>query len=211
MRSPHSRRGHFQSASMIRREGFYTLMESSASGRGGKTSAQGGGVLQIRVAEVRDAEAIASVINAAFRQAESFLIDRDRVDLGTVLELLRTGIFLVADKAPDNAPDNVADDLGVLCGCVYVEMRGERSYLGLLSVDPLRQKSGLGSKLMNAAEDYCAKAGSRSMDLQIVNLRQENHAFYRRRGYIETGTAPFPPGLNPKLPYHFVKMSKPLT
>ena len=163
--------------------------------------------MQVRVAEIRDAEAIASVINAAFRQAESFLIDRDRIDLETVRELLRTGSFLVADKAADN----VAGDLGVLCGCVYVELRGERSYLGLLSVDPLRQKSGLGSKLMNAAEDYCAKAGSRSMDLQIVNLRQENHAFYRRRGYIETGTAPFPPDLNPKLPCHFVKMSKPLT
>jgi GNAT superfamily N-acetyltransferase len=163
--------------------------------------------LQVRVAEIRDAEAIASAINAAFRQAESFLIDRDRIDLETVRELLRTGIFLVAD----NAADNVADDSGALCGCVYVELRGERSYLGLLSVDPLRQKSGLGSKLMNAAEDYGAKAGSRFMDLQIVNLRKELPDFYHRKGYIETGTAPFPPDLNPKLPCHFVKMSKPLT
>ena len=95
--------------------------------------------------------------------------------------------------------------------CVYVELRGDRSYLGLLSVNPQLQKAGLGSTLMTAAEDHCAKAGSRFMDLQIVNLREENHAFYRRRGYIETGTAPFPPGLNPKLPCHFVTMSKPLT
>jgi GNAT superfamily N-acetyltransferase len=171
--------------------------------------------LQARVAEIRDAEAIASVINAAFRQAESFLIDHDRIDLDTVRELLRTGIFLVADNVADNqaddAADNTADDFGVLFGCVYVELRSERSYLGLLSVDPLHQKSGLGSKLMEAAEEYCAKAGSRFMDLQIVNLRQELPDFYHRKGYIETGTAPFPPGLNPKLPCHFVKMSKPLT
>jgi len=53
--------------------------------------------LQTRVAETRDVEAIASVINAAFRQAESFLIDRDRVDLATVRELLQTGSFLVAE------------------------------------------------------------------------------------------------------------------
>jgi GNAT superfamily N-acetyltransferase len=155
--------------------------------------------LQLRVAEVRDAEAIVSVINAAFRRAENFFIDGDRVDLEAVRELLRKGKFLVAD------------DNGALEGCVYVEPRGERSYLGLLAVDPQLQRAGLGSTLMTAAEDYCAKAGSRSMDLQIVNLRQENHAFYRRRGYIETGTAPFPPDLNPKLPCHFVKMSKPLT
>lgn len=155
--------------------------------------------MQLRVAEIRDAEAIAAVINAAFRQAESFLLDRDRIDLEKVRELLQTGSFLVAD------------DLGSLRGCVYVEPRGERSYLGLLSVDPQSQKSGLGSKLMHAAEDYCAKGGSRFMDLQIVNLRKELPDFYHRRGYTETGTAPFTPGLNPKLLCHFVKMSKPLT
>ena len=83
--------------------------------------------------------------------------------------------------------------------------------MGLLSVDPTKQKSGLGSKLMDAAEDSCAKAGSRFMDLQTVNLRKELPGLYRRRGYIETGTAPLTPGLNTKLPCHFVKMSKPLT
>jgi GNAT superfamily N-acetyltransferase len=112
--------------------------------------------------------------------------------------LLKKGTFLIAD-------DQVA-----LCGCVYVEQRGNRSYLGLLSVDPQRQKTGLGAKLMDAAEAYCAKAGSRHMDLQIVSLRTEMSGFYRRWGYVETGTAPLPPGLNPKLPCHFVKMSKAL-
>jgi GNAT superfamily N-acetyltransferase len=155
--------------------------------------------MQARVAEVRDAEAIVSVINAAFRRAENFFIDRDRIDLEAVRELLRKGKFLVAVEN------------GALEGCVYVELRGDRSYLGLLAVDPQLQRVGLGSTLVAAAEEYCAKAGSRFMDLQIVNLRQENHAFYLRRGYIETGTAPFPPDLNPKLPCHFVTMSKPLT
>jgi N-acetylglutamate synthase-like GNAT family acetyltransferase len=155
--------------------------------------------LQLRVAEIQDAEAIVSVINAAFRHAESFLIDQDRIDVETVRDLLQKGSFLVAE------------DLGVLCGCVYVEPRGDRSYLGLLSVDPQRQKSGLGSKLMQATEDHCAKAGSRFMDLRIVNLRKELPSFYHHRGYVDTGTEPFPPGLNPKLPCHFVKMSKALT
>jgi len=154
--------------------------------------------LELRVAELRDAENVVSVINAAFRKAESFLIDRNRIDLDKVRELLQTGTFLVAD------------DHGLLRGCVYVELRGDRSYLGLLSVDPRHQKSGLGSTLMTAAENYCAQAGSRAMDLQIVNVREELPAFYHRRGYIETGTAPFTSGLNPKVPCHFVKMSKAL-
>jgi hypothetical protein len=64
---------------------------------------------------------------------------------------------------------------------------------------------------MNAAEAHCAKAGSSFMDLRIVNVRSELPTFYQRRGYVETGTEPFTPGLKPKLPCHFVLMSKPLT
>jgi predicted N-acetyltransferase YhbS len=152
----------------------------------------------VRVTNPGDAEAVSGVINAAFRKAEGFLIDRDRIDLKTVQDLFRTGTFLVAEEN------------GVVVGCVHVEMRGERSYLGLLSVNPDGQKSGVGSKLMTTAEDYCAKAGSRFMDLRIVSVRQELPEFYHRRGYVETGTAPFTPGLEPKLPCHFVNMAKPL-
>jgi GNAT superfamily N-acetyltransferase len=155
--------------------------------------------MQVRVAETRDAEGIVAVINAAFRLAESFLLDRDRIDLQTVQGLFQKGTFLVAEDRS-------------LCGCAYVEPRtGNRSYLGLLAVDPRLQKSGLGSQSMNAAEAHCAKAGSSFMDLRIVNVRSELPTFYQRRGYVETGTEPFTPGLKPKLPCHFVLMSKPLT
>lgn len=157
-----------------------------------------GEIFRLRVADIRDAEAIVSVINAAFRKAEGFLLDRDRIDLPAVRELLQRGKFLVAEDE-------------FLCGCVYVEQRADRSYLGLLSVDPQLQKSGLGSRLMTAAETFCDKAGSRFMDLQIVSVRKELPEFYHRRGYFETSTAPFPAGLNPKLPCHFILMSKPLT
>jgi GNAT superfamily N-acetyltransferase len=152
----------------------------------------------VRVAAVKDAEALKNVINAAFKPAENFFIDADRIDLEGVESLFQSGTFLAAE------------DDGRLAGCVYLEVRGERAYVGLLSVDPERQKAGLGSRLMTAAEEYCSQAGCKFIDLQIVNLRTENYAFYRRRGYVESGTAPFPAGLNPKLPCHFVKMSKPL-
>lgn len=154
--------------------------------------------MQVRVAEARDADAIVSIINVAFRLAEGFLIDRDRIDLATVQELLQRGTFLIAEE-------------NCLCGCVYVEPRdSDRSYLGLLAVDPQVQKSGLGSTLMRAAEAHCAQAGSRFMDLRIVSVRKELPAFYHRHGYVESGTEPFSPGLIPKVPCHFVKMSKSL-
>ncbi|HKV79890.1 MAG TPA: GNAT family N-acetyltransferase [Candidatus Sulfotelmatobacter sp.] len=88
--------------------------------------------MQLRIAGKADAAAIMALINAAFRKAESFIIDLDRVDLEVVQSLLAKGEFLVAD------------DEGALAGCVYLELRGERAYLGLLSVDPARQKAGVG-------------------------------------------------------------------
>jgi GNAT superfamily N-acetyltransferase len=155
--------------------------------------------VQMRLAGSQDAESITAVINSAFKKAEAFFIDGDRIDVESVRSLMEKGKFLIAG-------DNDA-----VTGCVYVERRGERAYLGLLSVDPRLQLAGIGSALMKAAEDYCAQAGCHSMDLRIVNLRTENHAFYLRRGYVETGTEPFPSELTPKLPCHFVNMTKALT
>lgn len=154
--------------------------------------------MQFRIAGNEDAERLMDLVNSAFRQAESFIIDRDRIDLEVVQSLLAKGKFLVAG------------DGSALAGCVYLELRGERAYLGMLSVDPARQKAGVGSMLMREAEVYCARAGCRFMDLRIIDLRKDNQAFYKHRGYVETGTEPFPSDLDTKLPCHFVNMSKPL-
>lgn len=43
--------------------------------------------MQLRLAEIHDAGAITGVINAAFKVAESFLIDRDRIDEESVRAL----------------------------------------------------------------------------------------------------------------------------
>jgi N-acetylglutamate synthase-like GNAT family acetyltransferase len=155
-------------------------------------------IMHVRIAMSEEVEAIRDVINAAFRKAESFFVLRDRIDLETVQSLLSKGEFLICEEN------------GTITACVYLEMRGERSYLGLLAVDPSVQKSGLGSKLMHAAEEHCRKKGSKFMDIQIVNLRKELPEFYHRRGYVETGTAPFPEGIETKIPCHFVKMEKAL-
>ena len=153
--------------------------------------------LPIRTASHPDAEAITRLINAAFL-VERFFIDGDRIGLDEVRARLGTGEFLVAEDGDS------------LAGCAYIEVRGERSYLGLLSIDPARQGSGLGSLLVAAAEDRCRGKGCRFMDLQIVNLREELPGFYTRRGYRADGTAPFPAEVPTRLPCHFVKMWKPL-
>ena len=152
----------------------------------------------IRVATSADAPNITDVINAAFRIAEGFFIESNRITVDEVEQSLKKGDFLLTEVD------------GKLNGCVYVEMRGTRSYLGLLSVDPACQQGGLGSLLMQEAEQYCRARGSRFMDILIVNLRDELPPFYRKRGYVENGTTPFPPDVGTKVPVHFINMSKPL-
>jgi GNAT superfamily N-acetyltransferase len=139
-----------------------------------------------------------AVINSAFRVAEEFFCFEDRITLEEVERLFTTGTVLVAEIDR------------VLAGCVYVELRRDRSYLGLLSVDPSQQQGGLGSLLLTAAENYCRELGSQFMDIYIVNLRTELTPFYLRRGYVETGTLPFPPEVQTKHPCHFITMAKPL-
>ncbi len=152
-----------------------------------------------RTAEPADAEGISHLVNAAFRP-ERFFIDADRTNPDKVRALLEKGKFLLAENA------------GALVGCVYVELRGERGYFGLLAVDPAQQRAGTGSRLIDAAEEYCRAAGCRFMDLTIVNLRKELPGYYWQRGYVENGTLPFPDDQHPpKMPCHLVKMSKPLT
>lgn len=152
----------------------------------------------IRVATTVDAARITDVINAAFRIAEGFFIESPRITVAEVEESLAKGDFLLAE----------IDDK--LHGCVYVEMRGTRSYLGLLSVDPSCQQGGLGSVLMQEAEQYCRDRGSRFMDILIVHLRDDLPPFYKKRGYQEDGTSPFPPDVKTILPVHFINMSKSL-
>ena len=154
--------------------------------------------LQLRTAGRADAPALTDLINRAFR-VERFFIDADRITQPEVEERFRTGEFLVLE------------DQGTLAGCLYLEPRGDRAYFGLLSIDPARQGTGLGRKLVAAAEDRSRRLGCAYLDLQIVNLREELPPFYRKLGYVETGVAPFPADVPTKLPCHFVRMSKALT
>lgn len=153
--------------------------------------------LQIRVAEAADALTIARLVNDAFC-SERFFATSDRTDPEKVAALLQKGRFLMVFE----------DD--VLAGCVYTELRGERGYFGLLAVNPRRQRSGIGGRLIAAAEEHCRSGGCRFMDLTFVNVRQELPGYYRRFGYIENGILPFPADQMAKIPVHLVRMSKPL-
>lgn len=151
----------------------------------------------IRVAVSGDIPGLVCLINAAFI-VEQFVFDGDRINARETQAFMESGKFLIA-----------LDSAG-FAGCVYVEIRKERGYLGLLAVDPSRQGTGLGRKLVGAAENYFRAAGCCAVDLRIISQRTPLPALYRRLGYVETGTAPFSPSLQTKVPGHYIIMSKSL-
>src|SRR6185436_1928991 len=157
--------------------------------------------IHIRVATVADAEKLLTVINDAFRVAENFFVKKDRLDRYELTKLINKGAFLAAEEND------------VILGCVYVEPTPDinrRAYLGLLSVDPTQQRGGTGSRLMDAAEEYCRELGCHFMDIRVVNLREELPGFYERRGYTRTGIGEFPPEVVTLVPCHFIEMTKDL-
>jgi len=153
--------------------------------------------MDIRVATAADIPTIERLINAAF-VVERFFKVGDRINADGIRTEQAKGAFLLLER--DRVP----------IGTVYVELRGDRGYIGMLSVDPPRQGGGYGRALMLAAEDYCWRNGAQHADLRIVNLREELPPFYRRLGYVESGTEPFSEPAQATQPCHFLLMTKPL-
>ncbi|WP_191555259.1 GNAT family N-acetyltransferase [Brevundimonas aurantiaca] len=95
-------------------------------------------------------------------------------------------------------PDRVillAHRNGAPIGCVQVARVGDgRTYLGMLTVEPILQASGLGRRLLAAAEaEAVARFAARRMEMTVIHRRVELIAWYERRGYRPTGeTRPFP-------------------
>src|SRR5271163_634118 len=153
--------------------------------------------MSIRQAHDADVAVVVRLINAAF-QVERFFLAADRIAAEEVRSRMERGIFLLLV------------DSGVPLGCVYAELRGERGYIGLLSVEPQRQKSGLSRALMDAAERYFREKNCRVAELRIVNVRTELPPYYRHLGYREAGTEPFPKEIPAILPCSFIVMVKEL-
>ena len=155
--------------------------------------------MELRFADSADLPAIAQIINQAF-SVELFFKAGDRITLDEVQRLSKKGRFMVLEEN------------GEIQGSVYVELRGERAYLGLLSTNPARQRSGIGSRLTTAAEEFARESGCRFMDLRVVNLREELPVIYGKFGYEITGTedVALEAGQRFTRPAHFITMSKEL-
>jgi predicted N-acetyltransferase YhbS len=151
--------------------------------------------LNIRPAGRPDIPALHALIESAYRgdsarqgwTHEADLLDGQRTDPESLTEIIDDPDqrILVALDGPD------------IIGCVQIARKENgKSYLGLLSVDPLRQATGLGKQLISAAEHAAATYfGAHVIELTVIKQRSELIAYYNRRGYSATGEErPFPFG-----------------
>ncbi|HRI61770.1 MAG TPA: GNAT family N-acetyltransferase [Saprospiraceae bacterium] len=104
------------------------------------------------------------------------------------------------------------NDAGDIEGCVYLHKKERGLYLGMLTVEPGLQGSGIGKKLLAAAEEYAREQGMQYIYMTVFSVREELIDWYERHGYRRTGeTKPYE--VNPEFgvptrPLEFVVLEK---
>ena len=138
-----------------------------------------------RIAAASDADAIATLVNQAYRPApqergwthESDLVAGARTSSGQVLDLFgpRSAVLLLCQ-----GPAIVA--------CVHLQDTGAGVYIGMLASAPARQAQGLGKRMLAHAERYAVERfGATLFKMSVLSSRPELSAFYERRGYVRSG------------------------
>ena len=140
----------------------------------------------ISSATYADIPALVTLVNSAYRgeggqegwTGEGHLLAGARTDAPGIEELLQTpGAVILKYTSP----------AGALLGCVYLEQQGHRLYLGLLSVSPAQQNTGIGKQLLAAAANYAIGHHCSHIHITVITARTELIAWYERHGYHRTG------------------------
>lgn len=139
---------------------------------------------------------------------EADLLDGQRTDMDALTDMV-------------SGPPNhllAAWDGGRPLACIALtEKPGDRVYVGMVTVDPALQGSGIGRDLLRSAEDYAAtRLYARFAEMTVIVQRVELIQWYERRGYRQTGERrPFPLndprfGLPRRDDLEFLVLEKPL-
>jgi ribosomal protein S18 acetylase RimI-like enzyme len=151
--------------------------------------------MHVSVARESDLDAIAALVNSAYRgdssrvgwTTEADMVGGQRTDADTLRTDLasRPGSVLLTMR---DEPD------GALLGSVWLEPKSpDVWYLGMFTIRPDMQSRQLGRTLLKEAEAFATALGARRMRMTVITARDELIAWYERRGYARTGERlPFP-------------------
>ncbi len=148
--------------------------------------------MHLEPASIDDLPALHTLIESAYRgdtaragwSHEADLLGGQRTDLAALEAMLGDPLQHVL----------VLRDHELLRACVMLADKGDGlAYLGMLTVDPERQASGIGRIVLTAAEDHAGAFGAARVEMTVIAQRNELIAWYERRGYVQTGERrPFP-------------------
>ncbi len=143
----------------------------------------------ISISTTEDIPELVALINGAYRGEESkkgwtteaYVLDGDqRTDPPTLNELMGT---------KDSVILKCVNSEKAIHGCVFLQKRENKMYLGMLTVSPNQQAKGIGKEILAAAEAYARLNESDAMFFRVIDLRDELIAWYERRGYSLTGAS----------------------
>jgi ribosomal protein S18 acetylase RimI-like enzyme len=138
-----------------------------------------------------DAASLEILINSAYRgesskqgwTTEAHLLQDKRITKGELEELI--------DKEENSILKYTSDN--TLIACVLLVNKGNTLYLGMLTVSPDLQNSGIGKKLLLEADSHAKTLGLPKITMTVISVREELIAWYKRHGYVDTGLRePFP-------------------
>jgi ribosomal protein S18 acetylase RimI-like enzyme len=148
--------------------------------------------MSITKATLADAAELTLLVNSAYRgessqkgwTSEAHLLDGIRIDEPTMAEYLQDANTTIL---------KYINTSGQIIGCVYLQLRKQKLYLGMLTVSPTLQTNGIGRKLLHDAEMIAHQLNCRVIFMTVITTRLELIKWYERRGYRATGKIePFP-------------------
>jgi ribosomal protein S18 acetylase RimI-like enzyme len=145
----------------------------------------------ITKATLQDVSPLNKLINSAYRGESS---KKGWTTEANLLEGLRTSEEELTETI-QNTKNTILKftENNVIIGCVLLMEKEQQLYLGMLTVSPELQNSGVGKKLLQQAEIHASSIGLPKIVMTVISVREELISWYKRNGYADTGTRePFP-------------------
>lgn len=145
----------------------------------------------ITKATVEDVSLLNKLINSAFRgesskkgwTTEANLLEGKRTTEDELVAIIQDPKSTILKYTENNQ----------IIGCILLIDKEDELYLGMLTVSPELQNSGIGKKLMYQAEVFALEMGIPKIVMTVISVREELISWYKRHGYVDTGVKePFP-------------------
>jgi len=139
----------------------------------------------ITKATLQDIPALNTLINSAYRGETS---KKGWTTEANLLEGKRTNEEELTETIlnPKNTILKYTENDQIIGSVLLVE-KEHQLYLGMLTVSPELQNSGIGKKMLAEAENHATALGLLSIIMTVISVREELIAWYKRHGYVDTG------------------------